>query len=259
MQPTHEPGEPESRLSSTRPTGLRTAVIIHNFLRPQNLPRIVSACLRARHRPDVFVIDNALDDSLAASLRAATAAIADASARLTYRANFMNRGSGDRYSVAAGLDHDAIASIDDDLFLTPAQVDALLDQYLSDTSRIHGVWGERLVTRDGQPFMINAIFGREVEVDILNRAYAFAPTQARQACELLHQLGYKDWMALGPGSDIILSFSGEQRPLVHDVGGLESCETSGTPGIASWRREGFQRRRFELFHRLMRMRPRPTG
>jgi len=241
------------------PTGTRTAVIIHNFKRPRNLPRIVSACLQARHRPDVLVVDNAPDDSLAAPLRATAEAVTGESARLIYRANLTNRGSGDRFSVAASLDHDAFACIDDDLFLTSAQVDALLYHYLRDTSRIHGIWGERLTIRDDQPFMVNAIFGRDVEVDILNRAYAFGPAHARLACELLRRLGFEDWLALGPGSDIILSFSGEQRPLVHDVGRIESCETSGTPGIAFWRRDDFRSRRLELLYRLLEMRPRPTG
>ena len=256
MKPAHEPGKAGGPKSSMQPPPVRTAIVLHNFKRPQNLPRIVSACLRAAHRPDVIVIDNAPDDSLAAPLHAVAAAEGEAGARLSYRANLENRGPGDRYTVAATLDHDAIASIDDDLFLTPSQVDALLDCYLRDRGRVHGIWGERLTSRDGGLYLDNQIVGHEIEVDILNRAYAFGPEQARIACALLHDLGYEDWLSLGPGSDIILSFSGEQRPMVHDIGALESCETAGMPGVAFWRRDDFKTRRLVLFRRLLQMRSR---
>jgi hypothetical protein len=238
---------------------MRTAAIIHNFRRPQNLPRIVSACLQAGHRPDVYVLDNSPDDSLRSALQAVCRGIDGAEGRLFYRANRSNFGSGQRYTVAAGLDHDAIASIDDDVFLTPAQIDALLAAYAADTSRVHGIWGERRAMIDGRLCLVNAVHGRDVEVDVLNRTYAFGPQQARVACHLLQTLGYQDWRALGPGSDIVLSFSGRRRPMVHDVGPIETCETSGTPGIAYWRSDNFREQRRALLLRLMAMRARPPG
>ncbi len=259
MKPAHEPGNAGGPTSPIPSPPVRTAIILHNFKRPQNLPRIVSACLKAGHRPDVIVIDNAPDDSLAAPLHAVAAAEGEAGAHLSYRANLENRGPGDRYSFATQLDHDAILSIDDDLFLTPSQIDALLDYYLRDRDRVHGIWGERVVSRNGGLYLDNGFFGREMEVDILNRAYAFGPAQARAACALLHDLGYEDWLSLGPGSDIVLSFCGERRPMLHDIGALESCETSDLPGVAFWRRDDFKTRRLVLFQRLLRMRPRRSA
>jgi hypothetical protein len=135
----------------------------------------------------------------------------------------------------------------------------LLAAYTADPRRVHGIWGERMTMRGGKLIMINAIHGRDIAVDVLNRAYAFGPAQARAACRLLQALGYKDWLALGPGSDIILSFSCERRPMVHDVGLIETCETSGTPGIAYWRNENFRKQRRALLLRLIEMRQRAKG
>jgi hypothetical protein len=232
---------------------MRACIILLNYKRPQNLPRIVSACLRSDHRPDVYVLDNAPDDSLGVALEELGELLPAARDRLHYRPFRANRGSGERYSFAATLDYDAFLSIDDDTFLTPAQIDALFAAYMADTECVHGIWGERQTIRDREPFLLNGVHGRDTRVRIVNRVYAFGPHQAKKACELLEALGYSDWLALGPGSDIVLSFSGKHSPMVHDVGPIMSCETSDAAGIAVWRREDFKERRFALLRRLREM------
>ena len=229
---------------------MRACVILLNYKRPQNLPRIVSACLRSDHRPVVYVLDNAPDDSLGAELEELGKRIPAARDRLHYRPLRTNRGSGERYAFAASLDYDAFVCIDDDTFLTPAQIDTLFDAYAADTRCVHGIWGERVTIRNRELFLLNGVHGQETRVRIVNRVYAFVRQQAQRACELLQALGYSDWLALGPGSDIVLSFSAQHSPMVHDVGPIMTCETSDAVGIAVWRRDDFKQRRQVLFNRL---------
>lgn len=238
---------------------MRACVILLNYKRPQNLPRIVSACLRSDHRPAVYVLDNAPDDSLGAVLEDLGKRLPAARERLHYRPLRTNRGSGERYAFAASLDYDVFVCIDDDTFLTPAQVDALFAAYQADPRCVHGIWGERMTIRDREIFMLNGVHGRETRVLIVNRVYAFGRQQAQRACALLEALGYSDWLALGPGSDIVLSYSGEHSPMVHDVGPIASCETSDAPGIAVWRRDDFKERRQTLLNRLREMRAASVG
>lgn len=233
---------------------MRACVILLNYKRPQNLPRIVSACLRSDHRPDVYVLDNAPDDSLSAALDELRQNLPAARERLRYRPLRENRGSGERYAFAASLDYDAFVCIDDDIFLTPAQIDALFAAYAADPRCVHGIWGERMTIRNREIFLLNNVHGRETRVRIVNRVYAFGRAQAQKACELLAALGHSDWLSLGPGSDIVLSYSGEHSPMVHDVGPIMSCETSDAPGIAVWRRDDFKERRNTLLNRLREMR-----
>ena len=233
---------------------MQACVILLNYKRPQNLPRIVSACLRSDHLPVVYVLDNASDDSLGVALEELRERWPAARELLHYRPLRANRGSGERYSFAATLDYDAFLCIDDDIFLTPAQIDALFDAYAADTRCIHGIWGERMTIRNREIFMLNAVHGRETRVLIVNRVYAFGRQQAQRACELLAELGYGDWLELGPGSDIVLSYSGEHSPMVHDVGPIVSCETSDAAGIAVWRRDDFKDRHRTLLSRLREMR-----
>ena len=238
---------------------MRACIILLNYKRPQNLPRIVSACLRSDHCPDVYVLDNAPDDSLGTVLEELSERIPAARERLHYRPLRSNHGSGERYSFAATLDYDAFVCIDDDTFLTPGQIDTLFDAYMADPRCVHGIWGERMTIRNREIFLLNRVHGQETRVRIVNRVYAFGRQQAQRACELLGELGYSDWLALGPGSDIILSFSGQHSPMVHDVGPIMSCETSDAAGIAVWRRDDFKERRSALLNRLREMRAAPES
>ncbi|MEX0808539.1 MAG: glycosyltransferase [Dongiaceae bacterium] len=224
------------------------AIILTNYKRAQNLPRIVRDCLAAQHRPDVIVIDNAEHDRLRESLDFS-------SGRVDYRPNFGNLGAGHRFSVGAELGYDVVLAIDDDLFLTPRQIDRLAGAYSEDPGRIHGVWGENIILRDGRPFFLNSRRRINDDTDIINRAYAFGPALAAETKALVPKLGFKDWLDAAPSDDVLLSFSSERRPRIHNFGKLNACETSGAVGIAQWRQEDFRPRRWEAIKKLFKIRP----
>lgn len=224
------------------------AIIVTNYKRPQNLPRIVRQCLESTYRPDVIVIDNADDDSLRDALDLS-------SGRVDYRPNYGNVGAGHRFTVAAGLPHRTVIALDDDLFLTAKQIDRLIEAYETDPGRVHGVWGEAIVRKDGKAFIENAKFGMNGEIDIVDRAYAFDPALAAVARDMVGRLGFADWIEAAPADDVLLSFASDRKPRIHDFGALENCATSDAEGIAQWRQKNFHERRWNIIMQIAKIEP----
>jgi hypothetical protein len=249
-----------SRPAAARPaTGSRTKtaktngapkvpIILTNFKRPQNLPRLVEICLGSKYAGAIIVIDNAPDDSLRATLDFS-------SGRVDYRPNFANLGAGHRFTVAARMSEPLVVAIDDDLFPTVGQIDTLIERARADPGRLHGIWGERLTRKDGHPHFANAIYGQDRDIDIVNRVYVFDPLQAAKANALRRRIGFANWLDAIPTDDVLLSFASDRKPRMHDLGPIEDCPTSGAEGIAQWRHENFIHRRWQVVAKLSRIRP----
>lgn len=147
-------------------------------------------------------------------------------------------------------------SIDDDLLLFPAQIIRLLGGLSFNPTMPHGVVGQRVDRLGGA--VEHHVMG-DMQVDVLNRAYAFTAAHVRRYAELLDALGYEtdeQKETLPFGSDIVLSFSGDARPRVHAVGSLLSCPTAALPGVARFREPGFASFRADLLARLHAFTPR---
>jgi len=161
--------------------------------------------------------------------------------------------------MASQLDYDRFLFIDDDIFLTAAQIDTLFAALDREPGRAHGVWGEIIERRwRGLRFKTH-IQSATREVDILNRVYALSASQTRGAIALARGLGIDDWADIGPTDDILVSFAGAERPMCHDVGSLAECSSSDQPGIAVWRRRGFYKARRAMVHALLRRSARARG
>lgn len=215
-------------------------VVILNYRRPANIAPIVATCLAVGAIERVRVIDQA-DPENRLDAHFASERVLMSQAR--------NIGAGRRLSHAADLDCDLVLAIDDDLFLTANQIDALIAASLNDSSRVHGLWGQLIVEVAGAMGLQSGIFGVNRPVDILNRVYAFTPAQARKALDIARSLDL-DPESLGPIDDILLSFGGAQRPMCHDLGPLRECPTSNQPGIAVWKQPGFEPIRIEVVRRI---------
>ena len=217
--------------------------IILNFRRRDNIGRIVRACLNATRFEFIHVIDQAEPDQQLRMLPRSRRVIAKRAP---------NIGAGRRIPYAAGLQCDLVIAIDDDLFLSPAQITALIERGLKDPARVHGIWGQQILDVDGGPRMSFGIMNVNRPVDVLNRAYAFTPEHARNALQIADSLGLQR-DKLGQVDDILLSFGAPRRPMCHDVGILHQCKTSNQAGIAVWRQPGFERSRVDTIAKLRAM------
>lgn len=140
-------------------------------------------------------------------------------------------------------------SIDDDLFLFPAQISRLLHELIRSPAVPHGVVGQRWNVAG---FIESHVTG-EGEIDVLNRAYACTSAHVHRSMRLLDVLGYTSDEAkemLPFGSDIILSHSGEGSPRIHNVGPLLSCPTAALQGVARFKEPGFNAFRVDLYSRV---------
>lgn len=229
------------------PVSPTVAVIILNWRRPQNIGRIVRAAADALPEACIFVLDQAEAPN---SLEGRH----DVPWHLMWRRTRQNGGSAARIELAAALPFDHYLCIDDDLFLTVAQIKALMFMLAKEPGRAHGVWGQVVMSNaEGKYQLFDGIVGRNTEVSFLNQVYAFAKVQAQEAMVLASLAGFKSWDDVRFCDDILLSCSGEACPRLHDFGQLEHCPTSNEPGIAEWKREGFHDRRLELAGEMLRL------
>ena len=89
--------------------------------------------------------------------------------------------------------------------------------------------------------------GENVEVDVLIGAYALTYYLERLLVCPPVGIGRHD-PNLANGEDILLSFAGEGRPKIHDVGKLFYCSSTSLEGVALWRTLGdFWDERVRLF------------
>ena len=214
--------------------------ILLNYKRRHNIVPIVRACLVVDGIESIHVIDQA-DPGQRLELLPVSPRIVPRRAR--------NIGAGRRLSYAADLSCDLVIAIDDDLFLTAAQITELIRRSLEDPSRVHGIWGQLILDADGGVRTSTAIRNEDRAVDILNRVYLFTPGHARNALKIADSIGLKP-DRLGPVDDILLSFGGARRPMCHDVGTIYECETSNQPGIAVWKQADFEKSRIDMLETL---------
>ncbi len=219
------------------------AVIIQNYKRPQNIAPVVRNARAALPDSPILLLDQADDASLRERAEIPWNEV-------WYQKAAVNRGAGARVPLAASLPFDLYLAIDDDTFLSPAQIAALTQRLVAEPDRAHGVWGQRLELKEGQLVMRNNMGYIDAALSILNTAYAFSRTQAQAAIALAAKLGLAAWPERDPVDDILLSCGSAKAPLCHNLGPIAFCATSTQPGVATWKEANFSRRRAEVVGRL---------
>lgn len=145
--------------------------------------------------------------------------------------------------------------IDDDIFLRPEQLESLCKFFEERPAVPHGIWGKAWQDGHFSKFVAN----REAEVDILNRVYAYSSDHLAEFFRLTDALGMPegtaDWRQ-NWWDDIVLSFGGPDRPLIHSVGPFVDCPSQGSRNIAVWRSENFNQNRETIMQRLLAIKPR---
>lgn len=217
--------------------------ILLSYLRPQNIQRILDAmkaskyCRRiilSNNRPAINILDyiEPPGDGLEVIQQKEE----------TLPVN--------RYSIARARPGEFFVCIDDDIFLTPPQIDTVITALMQDPARPHGVWGEVITMENKTMVVTRGVHNVSREVTILNRVYAVTRTHVQRFFRFLDDLGVTDPQDLGPVDDIVLSFCGTALPFCHDVGALENCPTSNQEGIALWKGERFEDQRKEILRRI---------
>lgn len=217
-----------------------TAVILCHG-RPFNIDLHVRAALLAREVGTVVVSNNNEDLDLEE--------IVDVRhPRLVLRDDY-GINANRRHLLAAEYASSTVIAPDDDTFLRPGDMDALVRRFGSDTRAPLSVQGQRW---DGSRWTNLLLAPPEQRVDVANRVYVYSRAQAEQALSLARDLDMAPGtsaFATEPVDDVLLSFAGRDHPLVVDVDFL-NCATASDAAVATYRRTGFAPVRAELIREL---------
>jgi hypothetical protein len=225
-----------------RPGGA-TAVIILNWKRPQNIGRIVRTASEALPDARILVIDQAEGtDRLAGR--------SDVPRALCTIREQANEGAGVRVRLAAEWGFDHYLCIDDDIFLSAGQMQALVERLRAEPDVVHGVAGQ-IVEPRGESFrLVDKVVG-EGPVSIVNNVYAFSRARAQAALRLAGEMGYARWSDARRTDDVLLSCGGPGGAQIHALGRWRVCATRAAEGIAVHRSAGFFEERIDLVRRLI--------
>jgi hypothetical protein len=180
------------------------------------------------------------------------------------------RAATERYLIARDEPGQWFLSVDDDVFMFPEAVGRLFGLLLESPEVPHGLCGGwyRPPEGLGEEIVVHA----EATVDILYRVYAFTRAHVREYFRILETLGYREdaairRMSLRPreraaagaviiaDDDVLLSFSGNGRPKIHDIRDYLNCPSEGRRNVAQWRHGDFLPYRQNLIEVLRRMKP----
>jgi hypothetical protein len=227
----------------------RCAVVLLSYRRPQNIEWLVRGYLKCDFVTRVIVSNNNPDVDLTHYLR-----LDDPRIELIQQP--VRTRQGMRFSLAAerGADDPYLISPDDDIFLYPSQIETLFRGLVAEPAVPHGIRGE-VWRKPGSPiaYPFDPTAVGDGWVEHLTGYYAFTAEQARRCLEIYSALGWNDPNAIGNGEDIVLSFSGADRPRIHDIGGFLQCNSWQTE-VATWRAQGFLKERMALDDQLRRLR-----
>jgi len=222
---------------------MNVCAILLSYKRPQNIERILKSLIATPGIKHVVLSNNNPDIDLN-----------DWFNLQQYPIQFIQQPSHSicvkRFEIALDLPYDYFICPDDDLFLNPQQIQTLLDFAQQDQSRVHGMFGQIKSFYYGGAGLFSGVQGVSCEIDILNRIYCFSREHLLKMIELSKQLNLQ---SLGDAlhiDDLLISFSGIERPKCHDLGAFEECPSSLEAGIATCAEDGFDAVRFDTFRRL---------
>lgn len=162
-----------------------------------------------------------------------------------------------RLEIAESLDAEYFLCCDDDLFLSTSQLSNFITLALQSPDKVHGIYGQVYVGSGKDARFYSGISSANLEVDVLNRVYFFSKSHVMAMKKLAGQLGYACLDDVRYIDDLVMSFAGEGRPICHDIGPFEDCETSLDIGIATCLQEGFEDPRIEAYAKLTNLTGRP--
>jgi len=223
--------------------GKQCTVILLSHNRPQNVSLLVEGALKNAFVRKVVVSNSNRGVRIADWVKGGDP-------RLVLVDETKPTRPGYRFVLAAQDTGDYFISVDDDIFPAPRQWAEFFQCLLANEAVPHGLTGNLYkpgtASSNGSPF--HHVAGENVEVDVLIGAYAFTRCHLERLFDLARRLELGDMTNLANGEDILLSFAGEGRPKIHDVGKLFYCASTSLEGVALWRTLGdFWDERVRLF------------
>jgi hypothetical protein len=230
-----------------QPITQKAAAVLLSYKRPKNLQWISKSLLKTNLISRIIVSNNNPDIRMEDWFDFTDS-------RLEFINQNTRRRAGYRFEIAKDLDDEYFIFIDDDLFLTPFQITTVFNALLSNPSVPHGVWGQRFWKNGEKISWQDGISNYDGELDVINRTYFLTRLHVNKFTLLIKELGLHSITDLKFGDDIILSFSGDKRPICHDVGFLLNCPTKDSISIAIWKENEFFSYRTEMYEKLLSIR-----
>jgi hypothetical protein len=230
------------RLWRPREHDARLTVVLLSFARPRNIQPIAESVLRCGFVDRLVISNNDPRVRLTDHVRIASprAAILEQEAPCPPMR---------RFEIARELPGEYFLALDDDVLLRAPQIDAVFRALVNDPGVPHGIIGQVM---DGEERAgvrsYRLVERRDGTVDVLNRAYFFTAAHRDRFFTLLAAIGRQP---LRYGDDIVLSFSGERRPRIHDVGRVLYFPSGDDPAVARWLEPGFQEYRTAVYGDLI--------
>ncbi len=222
--------------------------LIQNFARPQNMDTLARICLNVPSIRVALISNNNPDWNMGRWL-------AIPSGRLWIMNQPEQMNSVQRFFIVdAGYGTGSYIFLDDDIFLRPEQIERLCQELHKDPSVPHGIYGQEW---RGDHFQ-GGISGREGHIDVISRVYACTRAHVQEFFRLGKMLGHPKDHPIWRQSlwdDILLSFCGNDRPRIHDVGPFLDCPTQGRKDTATWRRDDFHATREAFYKKLRTIKP----
>jgi hypothetical protein len=220
---------------------------VANFLRPQNIPLIVRSLLACPSVGRIIVSNNNPDCRLEEWFQ-------PDSDRVTVLRHAESQSCSKRYLHLQAFPSAFYLILDDDVFLLPPQIEQLLAALHADPSAPHGLYGQRWMGENFRGGMQQI----ETSIDVISRIYAFTDMHLQEIFRIADAVGHpadSEYWNVSQFDDMFLSFSGMNKPRIHNVGPFTDCPTQGKKGTATWRRDGFHRGREEMYQHLSALKP----
>jgi hypothetical protein len=233
------------------PESDKLAVIVLNHKRPNNVARIAQHTLRAGFVGKLIISNNSQEYRIDTYIK-----VKDP--RLVLIDQEQPAGVGISFQLAQQFASRYYLRVDDDIFLHPSQLQWIYWNLRLFSDRPHGIFGAALSDGEDPEQVWPFIHRRNVEstVEILNGLFGFTREHLEEYFRLCTVLGITDQKSFMNGEDIVLSFSGDKKPLIHNVGPIWECASASTPGVALHRsRPRFYEERWRIFSELERIKP----
>jgi hypothetical protein len=225
--------------------------IILSYKREQNIPIIVDTLLAMDDVDHVIVSNNNPDVDLSVLLSNKLECFKFELIQQDCRCHCIKR-----FEIAIDLDYDYFICIDDDVFLTQNQIQFLLDSVKANPLVPHGFNGQLECFEQDCLFLHGGVGFENHPIDVLNNGYFFTKKHAVKMFFLASELGIDAMSDAVFIDDVLLSFSGEGKPICHYIGEIKTCPSSELTGIATYKENNFDAIRMDAYLKLKAIAPR---
>lgn len=233
------------------PESEKLTVIVLNHKRPENVGQIVQYVLRAGFVGKLIISNNSQEYPIQKYIK-----VKDPRLVLINQAE--PSGVGISFELAREHHSRYYLRVDDDIFLHPAQLQWIYWNLRQSADRPHGIFGAAF-SSDKNPEQEWPFVHRRnafATVEILNGLFAFTREHLEEYFRLCALVGIADQKSLMNGEDIVLSFSGNKKPLIHNIGPIWECASEASPGVALHQsRPRFYEERWKIFSELEKIKP----